>query len=242
MKNKILPWSIALGCAIVLHILLLEWSAPASWLNDQADATRPELFILKKNAPSQPQTIDSRPSKDSTSDEQDNASNDINNIPATDTSSTSDKNVKLEAPSVPSSAFNHQTDLPIETSSQLVDNLNGKSPLLDLSSSSSSEDNGEAEAIFSPSLRAKIEKAKQDQEAYLKGQQKETAYPITQDADGTKYVNIEGVCWRIPEPGSDEAWAIVFAGCNGQKETFHFELNIAPSTFLGPDGAFPLSE
>ncbi|KZN12284.1 hypothetical protein [Marinomonas sp. TW1] len=241
MKNKILPWSIALGCAIVLHILLLEWSAPANWLSDRANVTHPELFILKTNASPQSLATDSRPLESSVSDEQQNTSNDVNRKQPTDVI-TSNKDAQIEAPEMPSSEFNHQTDWPTEQSSQLVEDLHAKSPLLELSPPSSSQDDSETDGIFSPTLRAKIEKAKQDQEAYLKGQQEETAYPITEDADGTKYVNIEGVCWRIPEPGSDTAWAIVFAGCNGQKETFHFELNIAPSTFLGPDGAFPLAE
>ncbi len=215
-----------MGCAIVLHLLLLEWSASASWLQDQTNTIHPKLFILKKDESLQSLTPTNRAQQTFTNDEQKNSLSNFNNT-------SSDKTVIID-----------KTDLSTEALPNVIDDFTSKPPLLELSDAfiSSDQDNSEAEAVFSATLRAKIEKAKQDQEAYLKGQQKETAYPITEDADGTKYVNIEGVCWRIPEPGSEEAWAIVFAGCNGQKETFHFELNIAPSIFLGPDAAFPLSE
>jgi len=118
-----------------------------------------------------------------------------------------------------------------------------KPSLLDLSKISLSPDSNDnaLEGVFSEELRDKIAESKKAQKDYLKGQVKEIDYPITKDSDGTRYVNIKGVCWRIPEPGSKEPWAIVFAGCGGQTKSFHFELNITPSTLLGPDSPFSIS-
>ena len=55
---------------------------------------------------------------------------------------------------------------------------------------------------------------------------KEHGYDITEDPDGTRYVNIKGVCWKLPEPGTYGEWQVVISGCSGQKDTFRFELNI----------------
>jgi hypothetical protein len=96
------------------------------------------------------------------------------------------------------------------------------------------------DGVFSEELRDKIAVSKNAQQEYLKGQIKEISYPITKDSDGTRYVNIKGVCWRLPEPGSKESWVIVFAGCSGQTKSFHFELNITPSTLLGPESPFSI--
>lgn len=119
-----------------------------------------------------------------------------------------------------------------------------KPDLLDLSdfSLSSETSNKSLKKVFSPTLQKQIEASQKAQKEYLKGQTKETEYPITVDADGTRYVNIKGVCWRIPKEGSTDEWAIVFSGCNGQTKTFHLELNISPSTLLGPDSPFSLLE
>ncbi|QKK81682.1 hypothetical protein [Marinomonas primoryensis] len=117
-----------------------------------------------------------------------------------------------------------------------------KPDLLDLSKISLSPDSSDdaLEGVFSEELRDKIAVSKNAQQEYLKGQIKEISYPITKDSDGTRYVNIKGVCWRLPEPGSKEAWVIVFAGCSGQTKSFHFELNITPSTLLGPESPFSI--
>ncbi|MFT6656838.1 MAG: hypothetical protein ACJAWI_003624 [Marinomonas primoryensis] len=117
-----------------------------------------------------------------------------------------------------------------------------KPDLLDLSKISLSPDSSDdaLEGVFSEELRDKIAVSKNAQQEYLKGQVKEISYPITKDSDGTRYVNIKGVCWRLPEPGSKEAWVIVFAGCSGQTKSFHFELNITPSTLLGPESPFSI--
>jgi hypothetical protein len=173
----------------------------------------------------------------------------------------------LESNTLDSSSFNQNAlptnALPNESSSTLdtkttsenlfgheveASNLNekllntDKPDLLDLSKISLSPDSSDdaLEGVFSEELRDKIAVSKNAQQEYLKGQVKEISYPITKDSDGTRYVNIKGVCWRLPEPGSKEAWVIVFAGCSGQTKSFHFELNITPSTLLGPESPFSI--
>ncbi|WP_067212582.1 hypothetical protein [Marinomonas aquimarina] len=79
---------------------------------------------------------------------------------------------------------------------------------------------------FSPKFRQAIRQAKRVQDEYAKGIIEATEYPITEDADGTRYVNIKGICWKLPKPGSREEWQVVLSGCSGQKQTFRFELNI----------------
>jgi hypothetical protein len=123
-----------------------------------------------------------------------------------------------------------------------------KPELLDLSKVSLSPDvQDEAlTGVFSEELRDKITESKKAQKDYLKGLTKEVDYPITKDADGTRYVNIKGVCWRLPKEGSNEGWAIVFDGCGVKSKLFHFELNISPSIItnelLGPDSPFNLDQ
>lgn len=131
----------------------------------------------------------------------------------------------------------------------LSDMLNGKAitdkpELLDLSKIEISTDNDDLalSGIFSEELRSKIKESKAAQIEYLKGQVEITDYPITEGADGTRYVNIEGVCWKVPELGSDEPWSIVLSGCAELHKSFHFELNIAPNTFLGPESPFFIGE
>ena len=123
-----------------------------------------------------------------------------------------------------------------------------KPELLDLSKVSLSPDVDDAAltGVFSEELRDKIAESKKTQKDYLKGLTKEVDYPITKDADGTRYVNIKGVCWRLPKEGSNEGWAIVFDGCGVKSKLFHFELNISPSIItneiLGPDSPFNLDQ
>ena len=80
-------------------------------------------------------------------------------------------------------------------------------------------------------------RSKEAQAEYENAQVEEEVYAITEDSDGTRYVNIKGVCWRIPPPGSEEAWTIVYAGCSGQTKTFNLEINIGMD-ILGPDSPF----
>ncbi|MCV2403707.1 hypothetical protein OFY17_12575 [Marinomonas sp. C2222] len=126
--------------------------------------------------------------------------------------------------------------------SEMLNNsaITDKPELLDLSNIEIPIDNSDAalSGVFSEELRNKIEKSKAAQAEYLKGQVEITDYPITEGADGVRYVNIEGVCWKIPELGSDEPWSIVLSGCAELNKSFHFELNIAPNTLLGPESPF----
>ncbi|MEP3348338.1 MAG: hypothetical protein ABJN96_00120 [Marinomonas sp.] len=124
------------------------------------------------------------------------------------------------------------------------DAINTKPSLLDLSSINLPSNNTHdvVGKVFSPELREKIAASEVAQQEYLKGQIKKIDYPVTTGPDGARYVNIEGVCWRIPAVGSDEPWAVVFAGCTGKSKTFLFELNIAPSIFLGTDSPFSIEQ
>ncbi len=145
----------------------------------------------------------------------------------------------LDTKTTSENLFGHE----VEASNLNEKLLNTDKPdLLDLSKISLSPDSSDdaLEGVFSEELRDKIAVSKNAQQEYLKGQVKEISYPITKDSDGTRYVNIKGVCWRLPEPGSKEAWVIVFAGCSGQTKSFHFELNITPSTLLGPESPFSI--
>ena len=187
----------------------------------------------------------------------------LNQLPQNTLESNILESNALEPNALDSSSFNQNALTPNESSSTLdtkttsenlfghdieASNLNekrlntDKPDLLDLSKISLSPDSSDdaLEGVFSEELRDKIAVSKNAQQEYLKGQVKEISYPITKDSDGTRYVNIKGVCWRLPEPGSKEAWVIVFAGCSGQTKSFHFELNITPSTLLGPESPFSI--
>ncbi len=124
-----------------------------------------------------------------------------------------------------------------------------KPDLLDLSKISLSPDVKDESLVkvFSKELRDKISDSKKAQKEYLQGLKKEDEeYPVTKDADGTRYVNIKGVCWRLPKEGSKEGWAIVFDGCGVKSKLFHFELNISPSIItnelLSPNSPFNLDQ
>lgn len=98
-------------------------------------------------------------------------------------------------------------------------------------------------AVFSNELREQIAASQKAQKAYLNSlPEEQESYVITKDADGTRYANIKGVCWRLPKEGSNEGWAIVFDGCGIKSKLFHIELNISPkiltNELLGPDSPF----
>lgn len=88
--------------------------------------------------------------------------------------------------------------------------------------------------IFSSKTKKQLTQAEEAQTQYEAAQTEEISYAITEDSDGTRYVNIKGICWRIPPPGTEEAWTIVYAGCSGQTKTFNIEINIGMD-ILGPD-------
>jgi hypothetical protein len=91
--------------------------------------------------------------------------------------------------------------------------------------------------VFSKEYKIALQDAIQEQKQYLKGFIKSKGYQITKDADGTRYVNIKGICWKMPPEGESGEWFIVPAGCNNQKESFHFEFGITPE-MLSPNSPF----
>lgn len=95
-------------------------------------------------------------------------------------------------------------------------------------------DKGILENVFSNQTQEQLIQAEKAQQSYQEIQTEEIEYAITEDSDGTRYVNIKGVCWRIPPPGTEEPWTIVYAGCSGQTKTFNIEINIGLDV-LGPD-------
>lgn len=95
------------------------------------------------------------------------------------------------------------------------------------------------EDVFSNKTQKQIQQAAGAQQQYEEAQKDDINYAITEDSDGTRYVNIKGVCWRIPPPGTEEPWMIVYAGCAGQTKTFNLEINIGLD-ILGPDSPFSL--
>ncbi len=99
---------------------------------------------------------------------------------------------------------------------------------------SSKIDKAVLEHIFSNKTQQQLVQAEEAQTQYEDAQSEEINYAITEDSDGTRYVNIKGICWRIPPPGTEEAWTIVYAGCSGQTKTFNIEINIGMD-ILGPD-------
>ncbi|MFT2112189.1 hypothetical protein [Marinomonas sp. 2405UD68-3] len=101
---------------------------------------------------------------------------------------------------------------------------------------SASEDN-DFEDVFSPAFKAALAEAVQEQQKYLNGYIKDDGYQITKDSDGTRYVNIKGICWKIPPEGESGEWFIVPAGCNNQEDTFHFEFGFTPE-MLNPNSPF----
>ncbi len=94
-----------------------------------------------------------------------------------------------------------------------------------------------SENVFSPAFKAALTEAIEEQKRYLSGDIKEDSYQITKDSDGTRYVNIKGICWKIPPEGESGEWFIVPAGCNSQKSTFHFEFGFTPE-MLNPNSPF----
>ena len=164
----------------------------------------------------------------------------------------SERNIEFDPQEVINSIEHEQalSESPLQNdwqdSSPIQTQLSADKPdLLDLSKISLSPDAKDESLVkvFSKELRDKISDSKKAQKDYLQGFKKETEeYPVTKDADGTRYVNIKGVCWRLPKEGSKEGWAIVFDGCGVKSKLFHFELNISPSIItnevLGPDSPF----
>lgn len=264
MKKYLAPWGIALITAVVIHLLVITTLRNTHWFDIEEQSKTQSSFEVSLISPAQddsktvfapltaiaPATdletkstiledqnaniIEKQGSAIDFSLQQNENDDFINNSSPTTSPPIDITNASTETKNI--SAQNAVNDMDI---SQIK-----KSDLFDLSKISLSPDASDEDlnGVFSPTLQAQIEASKAAQQEYLKGQIKETHYPITEDADGTRYVNIKGVCWRIPKEGSDEGWVIVFAGCNGQTESFHFELNITPGTLLDPDSPFSIGQ
>ncbi|MEL0614907.1 hypothetical protein [Marinomonas arenicola] len=263
MKSKpyIPTWVIALVSALALHIIIITllnlyggfalWQAKETPAQQQLEVT----FVHKPN-----QTSDETTQKNtSVSDE--TAKETAPTVPTTSSNPNATDKVTGENPApnrphinsegnitaqVAPSADDVKTDQDVDT--EKTGDISTKSSLLDLShfSLSPAADSNATREIFSAELQKKIAASKQAQKDYLKGTKREISYPITEDADGTRYVNIKGVCWRMPKDPSKDSWAIVFDGCGLKDKSFHFELNISPSMLtnelLGPESPFTLEK
>lgn len=147
------------------------------------------------------------------------------------TTETTQENGKKLSDSAPFQIEKKQQEATKQSLSQSLESTQAES--FDNSFETTSSDE-ELENVFSEQTRAQIILAKEAQAEYENAQVEEEVYAITEDSDGTRYVNIKGVCWRIPPQGSEEAWTIVYAGCSGQTKTFNLEINIGMD-ILGPD-------
>jgi len=222
MIKKIAPWFTALLVAISIHILIIEISENQHWFDTIPKSSNFTLFLLPGTNTNQNLKTSNNPAN-----QQDVVFNKaINKLPSVDHF-------------LKESQLTIEQDLdPLSSSDNSLKNT--KPNLLDLSNITIQPDENKEilEGVFSKELRDKIAVSQTAQQEYLKGQKKEVEYQITEGADGTRYVNIKGVCWRLPNPDSEEVWAVVVSGCNGQKKSFNFELNISPSMFLGEDSPF----
>lgn len=254
MKRKILPWVIAILCAILLHILFLLISPQLNWLKaleSTSSDSRFELQLLPNTAhpllQSNEENVAYTPKENETPNDEtppkitEANSNDAEKSNNTPLFNEAFFNLSTEDNLLSSEMENGETE-GYELKSNNV--VSSKPSLLDLSAIDlQSNNHHDAEdKIFSPELREKIAASEVAQQEYLKGQVKTIDYPVTTGPDGARYVNIDGVCWRIPAVGSDEPWAVVFAGCTGKSKTFLFELNIAPSVFLGTNSPFSIEQ
>ncbi len=234
MKKNITPLVTALIFAVAIHILIIIFSNDIDSLDANLPTSSFELILL--------------PEVNHTTD--DNAESAESNNPIIGQFISEQQATPLDTlVEIPLNELdNFSTSDPISFAEPqtLTDNLNSdnltieKANLLDLSSLDLSPDknDGALEDVFSEELRNKIAESTLVQKNYLKGEIKEEEYPVTKGVDGSRYVNINGVCWRVPDIGSNDLWAVVLSGCSGQSKTFLFELNIAPNVFLGTDSPF----
>lgn len=247
MKRKILPWVVAILCAIFVHVLFFLISPQFNWfkaLEVTSNDSRFELQLLP-NTTQEPllknegTVADISDTNEILNSEAPFEAESFNNPPPLFNEAFFDLSTEESLLSSEIESIEIETN---QTESN--DAINTKPSLLDLSSINLPSNNTHdvVGKVFSPELREKIAASEVAQQEYLKGQIKKIDYPVTTGPDGARYVNIEGVCWRIPAVGSDEPWAVVFAGCTGKSKTFLFELNIAPSIFLGTDSPFSIEQ
>ncbi|MBJ7549332.1 hypothetical protein [Marinomonas ostreistagni] len=251
MKRLLKPWVFALLAALSLHAVVFVWLEDGPWHLALPKLTPPhylEVSLLASDAPTPDELYvnnDKQAPAPQKATESDNlfpksvvenvepspapAKQPNNQAISTSGSSQTTKEMSSETQEI------SMKDKPISlqdiyevTESELFSEQDWKTnSLLDIGPVEASRPAVDpSKDAFSPKFRQAIRQAKRVQEEYSKGIVEETEYPITEDADGTKYVNIKGLCWKMPEPGSMDAWQIVLSGCSGQKEVFRFELNI----------------
>ena len=244
----------ALMFALAIHILVIAIANYQGWFTASTETKaiqQPELDItiiapksrINHNEPAEPEIIDDKKTPLTSDSVQQTKAPTFKQSETNETPHSQEKTDK--------NLIHHDTSQPLQNSVLIEkpdSDVTTKESLLDLSKISISPDIDEAiiERVFSKELQKKIEVSKQVQKTYLKGVKEKINFPITIDADGTRYVNIKGVCWRLPKEGSNDSWAIVFDGCGLKDKAFHFELNINPSILthelLGPDSPFTLDK
>ncbi|GAB3478661.1 hypothetical protein GCM10027340_08140 [Marinomonas epiphytica] len=244
-----MPKSLAIVIAVLIHVALFFWLNQSQWLADLFVPYEPAKLEIQiqpaqiedvaqaehQAATEQGQTKEVKSAQTDTlpaSTEKHVEQSDMGDLqPFLEQSPFKEIYPWQPTSAPPSFSYSDQANLTAKEQTQTIDT----SKLLDIGGLTIADSEDPAtNAIFSPELKKQIKKAQSDHQEYLKNQEKEHNYPITEDADGTRYVNIEGVCWKIPNDPTKEEWAIVLSGCGGQTKTFHFELNIAPD-LLGPD-------
>lgn len=239
MKRLLKPWIFALTAAFCLHAGVFLWFKDRHWsINTQAPAQVPNFEVSLLPAKSEPE-IAPEPASEITSEPSNRPSPEppaqaavaapAKDHALSDTAKPSETKSQKASTATPSSpAKNFSLDEISQAISQPISEHDWKSnSLLDIGPVNAERPKVDpSKDPFSPQFRQAILQAKNLQDEYSKGIVEQTEYPITEDADGTRYVNIKGICWKLPRPGSREEWQVVLSGCSGQKQTFRFELNI----------------
>lgn len=237
MKRLLKPWVFALTAALCLHAGAFLWFKDRNWsMMVQAPNQPPNLEVsllpAKPEQPSAPgpnqeaRPLTSRPVSEAPAQPA---------ITAPSTTATATSAAKTTKSPTSAQAASNKTPVGNFSLDEIDQVLNSPKASSNWKSNSLL-DIGQVQADrpkidpskdpFSPQFRQAIRQAKNLQAEYSKGIIEQTEYPITEDADGTRYVNIKGICWKLPRPGSREEWQVVLSGCSGQKQTFRFELNI----------------
>ena len=249
MSRFVKPWLLALTVALCLHGLLFVWLKDRHWgvtiPTDDAPHLEVSLLPDAEKMPSEATTDSTAPAVPSATQpstpapqSQPSQSNTTTSAPSR-AATQQDVSAQQATPMKPSStASDSVSKTPRRAVSlaeiQQLQSTVDQAPqdwkqgsLLDIGPTQVNKKQlDSAKAAFSPDFRQALKEAKSLQSEYAKGVVEKHDYPITEDPDGTRYVNIKGVCWKLPEPGSYAEWQVVLSGCSGQKDTFRFELNI----------------
>lgn len=265
MNPKFTAWTVALLSAIILHAVVLNLPSLNTKQEIESRPSSIELVLLppaplaspdentqdsadKTQNTNAPDTLNASALEEPQSIEEPQA----NDLLLDDTRPLED-NLALEEESIAlgeeSITLKNALEIPEqEEASIYVDeaqiDIASRPSLLDLSQIDLADKSiDKSSVVFSNELREQIAASQKAQQAYLNSlPEEQESYVITKDADGTRYANIKGVCWRLPKEGSNEGWAIVFDGCGIKSKLFHIELNISPkiltNELLGPDSPF----